>query len=223
VATPYPDPSYSDSPRRFYIGYNHYGPYVVGATGYFNWMPLWQTIYPDVYYGLIATVETSDPANAYIEFTIHPWESQLPDWRIGDTIFNDDPFNRWATIVPWVPEERALYLYPASPSVDDKIYYANTQRNFPPFLPDELDIADVLNLDYDGTGLVIITELGSDESGSWFKCRAATEVSGSATLIQWTAGNIGNTTTGINRYFDVMPFPTPLSVLQPSAFGNIVW
>ena len=202
--TPYPDPSHSDSPRRFYVGYNHNGAFVVGSYVYWNWSPIWDGQGAPGYNGICAVVDTSDPYNAYIELTADS-PDPLPDWRVGDTIFNDNPVNRWATIVPWVPAERALWLYPASPTPDDKIYYANVT-------PGSLLIGDELWLIYDLTGYCIITELGSDADGTWFKCRAATELWAPATLIQWTAGNIG-TADGIQgeRQFDVMPHPATTS------------
>jgi len=215
---PYPDPEHSGvypGPpyRRFYIGSIHrldLGAWPLDEYIYWNYSPVNSPENPD-YNGFGKVINTSDPFASYIE-AAPDGADPFPDWRIGDTIY-DDLGSKWTVIVPWDPTARELYFYPRSPSVDDKIYYSDCMSGWPS-VPDVLEVGDIVYTDYGETGYCIITELGSDAVGTWFKCRAAVEEWAPSTLIVWTAGEIGSTESG--KMFNVVPW----EAVQGGPFGG---
>jgi len=208
--SPYPDPLHAGvlpGPpyRRFYVGHYHTGQFVVNNYAYWNWSVVnaeWD--WPD-YNGTVKVVEQSDPFNAYIE--VGPESNNFADWHVGDTIF-DNLGSKWATVVPYDAALREYYIYPAVPAVSDKIYYRDVVTGFPNYNPTVLNVDNVIQLDSDGTGYCIITELGSDAIGTWFKCRPATEIWGPSTAIKWTAGNVVNVDggPGTAAMFNIAPW-----------------
>lgn len=202
----YPDPSYPGAIpgppyKRFYVGHSHSGPFHVNVYAYWNWSWIGDTGWPN-YNGTVRVINSADPLNSYIELSFDPYStSHLPDWRVGDTIFDNGGYN-WATVVPWNSDLRAYYIYPASPSATDKIYYSNVINSFYPYAANTLQVGNEIWLDSDSyptTGRCIITELGSDDFGTWFRCEAKVGYR----LILWTAGNIGHASS---RSFNVKPW-----------------
>lgn len=208
VHRPYPDPSdpgvLPGPPyRRFYIGPVHNGPWpAMGDSTYWNWSPIGIEGWSDVSWGIARAISIADPAEAHLD--IGP-ETDAPftDYWIGDAVF-DNVGSIWATIIPWDDAARVIYLYPRPPSATDKIYYADVLTEAT-YLPSTLIVGDVVWIGYSGdNGYCVLTEMGEDAIGTWFKCRAFTEDWAPAELVVWTAGEIGSTNDG--KIFNVMPW-----------------
>lgn len=195
----YPGPPY----KRYYIGPTHIGSFVLDNYVYWNWNVVNAAWMPN-YNGYAKVINVADPDNAYLEFA-PDGADPFPDFRVGDTIFDNLGFI-WATVVPWDAELRPYYLYPNPPSETDKIYYSDVVNGFPGYTPGVLNVGDIVYLDYGETGYCIITEMGADAVGTWFRCRAAVEAWAESTLITWTAGNVGNVDVGTAAMFNVMPW-----------------
>ena len=210
VHIPYTDPAHPGALpgppwRRYYIGSVHLGPWPVDSNLNYSWNPLGYPTLEGLLDAVSRVVSVADPTNAYIEIgQREDWG--YPDFRIGDSIY-DDNANTWTIVVPHDATAREAYLYPRPPSASDKIYYADSQSINSPYPPLPLLVGDLVYTDYAENGYCIITELGSDAVGTWFKCRAATELWGPSELIVWTAGEVGTTDTGSpKRNFNVMPW-----------------
>lgn len=225
VFQPYPDPDHpgvlpgSAPPyKRFYFGPVHGAPFTLEYWVYWNWSVLEDNFAdgepdPDYMEGYIKVLNVADPANAYMEIApISPGPpnqyhyDQFPNFRVGDCIATS--YSR-ATVVPWDPDLRARYLYPNPPSESDKIYYKDVTAWPPPLyqpVASSISVGDVLYVDYSENGYVMITEMGSDDPGPWFRCRPATDWWAPSELITWCAGDLVWVDSGDFRQLNIIPW-----------------
>ena len=180
----YPNPN---NPNKFYIGPVTFGPWP--GPGYpilIEDVPYpivdenshWSGIYPVNNYGTLDSINTDDPAASYIIVSGYNGGA-IPDFKIGTTVIDDEIAAAYATIVPWEDDVRQYYLYANPIPPTTKVYYSNIA--YSP-LDDGVWAGTILNVnDKIWSGLYgdsldtyrsIITELGSDSNGKWFKCQA---------------------------------------------------
>jgi len=178
---PYPDPSYpgviSVTPRRFWIGPVHNGPWdgvPPNEWVYMNYQQPWQIgnlspFFPwDIYDGDFSSINISDPANSYIELTKNAFETDFPTFVSGSEIYQNLG-NTWTTVLPWDATERAFWLYPNPILTTTKIYYNNQYiyHGVPPFSRSGDHAAFSWNVEVAGSGSVPFTVNPSDPDIVW--------------------------------------------------------
>ena len=204
---PYPDPSYpgvlpGPPYKRYHFGYVHGGAsFVLDNYMFQGWDPIHhESGY--IYNGYAKLIDFSNPLASFVDMGPESYYGlHFPDWEIGDTVYDND-YVIWATVVPWDPDLRAYHLYPAVPSATDKIYYSDVINDSFPYADNVLNVGDVVRLPddtYPTAGRVSITELGTDDIGTWFRCEAVPGYR----LIQWTAGNVTFIT---GKQFNIAPW-----------------
>lgn len=213
----YPDPSYPGvlpGPpwKRFYIGPVYNGPWWANAPTYFNFSAAAGS--PAIIWSRERAISVADPANSYIDVGPKEPGNSFPDYRVGDTIW-DNSGGGGAVIIPWEPSIRPYYLYTPVDAAD-KIYYDQVKRYYTG-TPDVLKVGDDCYVYTDGgLGYDRITELGEDSIGKWFK---RVPYSGSWELVPWAAGEFAECNDVVDAHqksFVVMPWQT----IPGGAFGG---
>jgi len=157
----------------------------------------WYSNWPDIDYGNVKAIGTTDPLNTYLEFDEDDPGDGLPDYFLGSSVWENYGEIEFI-VLPWDANTRRAFLYGEPPDVNEKIYYSVDS------LWDSMGTNFVWYVESAGSGRIpyiidatnphttwidsyffswpsiiypaksIITEVGEDSHGFWFKMRPMT-------------------------------------------------
>ena len=204
----------------------------------------------------VAVNETSE-IDTYIDFKSYR-TTGLPEWAVGAVIF-DNLSETWMVVLPWDVDRRQYFLYGAPTPSTTKIYYDKVDllTNYPtwtwypeiagagsvPWVVDAVDPDSTWNDSYFfswpsiiSNGRSVITEVGEDDWGAWFKMRPITITDPYSAIYNQAAKNwnqaeicaawetpIGRISAGsAERYWlMIVPWGEPTPILK--SMGQVIW